>query len=156
MGRGAWTSTKTQGLKIPTREAVCRDPLLRKCSADWAVGIGEQGQRGEGGDSGGQAVSSYEQDPGCSGEPCIYFCPMTELVAVRWMQEGFQGSEGRACGLTCVQLSALQLRRQLSERQERSKPMGGEAGNRTGVLSQAPVFTFRILKAGGEQESQHF
>lgn len=42
MGLGAWTSTRTQGLKTPTREAVCRDPLPRKCSADWADGIGEQ------------------------------------------------------------------------------------------------------------------
>lgn len=42
MGLGAWASTRTQGLKIPTREAVCRAPLPRKHSADWAVGIGEQ------------------------------------------------------------------------------------------------------------------
>lgn len=107
MGLGAWASTRTQGLKIPTREAVCRAPLPRKHSADWAVGIGEQVPAWRGGESGGQAASSYEQGPGRSGEPCVYFCLVTELVADRWTQEGVQGSEGRACCLTCVQFTAL-------------------------------------------------
>lgn len=31
--------------------------------------------------------------------------------------------------------------------------MGREAGNGTRVLSRAPVFTFRFLKVGREQES---